>query len=114
MYLLNSLPARLLARGAGSRFLIEVITLEEAKTLCSEGDVYSALGHEEVAEHLSDVLDLCIPMNRITLERIPDDGALIANYVMPKRRNKGDALYTPEEMRSIPLNWILVKPIKGE
>lgn len=112
MYLLNSLPARLLARGVGSRFSIEVISQDEALDLCESGDVFSAIGHEDFAERLSGLLGIFVPKNRVTLERIPDDGALVANVVMPKRRGESDPNYSHEALMAMPINWLLIKPKK--
>lgn len=111
MYLLNSLPARLLTMGVGSRFAIDVLSEEDAIRLCRQGSVYSAIGHKPVAERLSGILGFSVPVNRVNLDRMPDDGILVANVVTPKRLPEGSKGYSEAEHLAMPLNWIRVKPV---
>lgn len=53
--------------------------IEEAKV-----PIVSAVGHPDMAEVLSDHLLLEIPMNRISVQLMPEDELLVAQYVGPR------------------------------
>lgn len=80
------------------------ITVEQARIHLKEG-FQSAIGHEASAQFLSQLLEIEIPMNRISVAMQAGDSALVLRI---KSRLPEGKLLTREEIDDIPyeLGWL--------
>ena len=85
--------------------------LEEAKRLIKETGFTSAIGHENTAKFMSEILGVPIPMNRISIHMKLNDKAII--FKLSDRLPEGRVL-TLEEMKNIhyEINLLVRKDLK--
>ena len=62
---------------------VEQISLEEAKTVLANGFV-SAIGHQDTANVLSNLLGIDVPMNRVNVVLDNDTTLIVAQYKGPR------------------------------
>ncbi|WP_434576906.1 STIV orfB116 family protein [Thermoanaerobacterium thermosaccharolyticum] len=68
----NAFSLQMLDLQRASNVQVTPLTLDEVKSLLSEGFV-SAVGHQDTANVLSDMLGLDVPCNRINIHLTPKD-----------------------------------------
>ena len=100
VYLLNS--AVLTEFG---EYSYESITVEEARKILSGGFV-SAIGHKGIAEFLSKLFEIDVPMNRIEIRMQPGDIAVV--YKIAQRLPPQPEL-TAENLEKVPYLLGLLK-----
>lgn len=76
----NAFSLQMLDLQRTSNVEVEPLTLDEVKSLLKEGFV-SAVGHQDTANVLSDMLGLGVPCNRINVHLTPDDVLVVAQLV---------------------------------
>jgi hypothetical protein len=85
---------------------IKKIDLEFAKKLVREIQFTSAVGHEATAKVLTELLEVEIPYNRITVKMREGDSAL--HFVLKTRLPEGKVL-SEEELRALDFDLVLSK-----
>ncbi len=93
----NAFSLQMLDLQRPSNVEVEPLTLDEVKSLLKEGFV-SAVGHQDTAAVLSDMLGLDVPCDRINVRLTPDDVLVVAQIT-------GGRL--PEGTTSLPLGFAL-------
>lgn len=76
----NAFSLQMLDLQRTSNVEVMPITLDEVKSLLKEGFI-SAVGHQDTANVLSDILGLDVPCNRINVHLTPDDVLVVAQLV---------------------------------
>ena len=103
LYLLN---APILTSFGG--FMYSSITLEEAKRLIRENKFTSAIGHESTAKFMSKILDVEVPMNRISINMRLNDKAII--FKLSDRLPEG-VILSEKQMQSVKFEIALLTKI---
>ena len=93
----NAFSLQMLDLQRPSNVEVEPLTLDEVKSLLKEGFV-SAVGHQDTANVLSDMLGLDVPCDRINVHLTSDDILVVAQIT-------GGRL--PEGTTSLPLGFTL-------
>jgi hypothetical protein len=76
----NAFSLQMLDLQRTSNVEVTPMTLDEVRQILREGFV-SAIGHQDTAAVLSDMLGLDVPCNRITVHLTPDDVLAVAQLV---------------------------------
>lgn len=76
----NAFSLQMLDLQRTSNVEVEPLTLDDVKSLLNEGFI-SAVGHQDTANVLSDMLGLGVPCNRINVRLTPDDTLVVAQLV---------------------------------
>jgi len=80
IYLANAFSLQMLDLNEKIRVEISPITPEKAKTILSGGFI-SVIGHQDTANVVSNILEIKIPMNRISLSLKKEDILIVAQIV---------------------------------
>jgi len=103
IFLLNTLIVPIdFDKQTSANIRLTKISLEEAKTLLS-GNFTSAVGHEGTAQLLSNLLEINVPVNRITVFLKKGD---IAIHFFPKQRLPEGKVLSKEELSKIQF-WLI-------
>ena len=102
-YLMNTLPNILWQQGGGR---IDQITANNAAAILRRKEGYvSVVGHQSTATLYSQILDIPIQMNRVSVQVKPGD-VIVAGLFTPTRRLAEGEIWTIEEMEAMPINWV--------
>lgn len=80
MKLCNAFSLQMLNLNEESNIKIKPVTVEQVKEILEDGFV-SAIGHEDTANVLSDILEISIPCNRINISLEKGDTIIVAQFV---------------------------------
>jgi hypothetical protein len=83
VYLLNALSLNMASSPSGF-FRWQMITIEEARSLLTKDGFSSAIGHQDLANVVSDLLGLPVEANRANVLLEPGDLAVVAQYRGPR------------------------------
>lgn len=94
---------------APGEYVLEDITLEEAKELVSKNELDSAIGHDSTAKVMTTLLDVEVPVNRQMFCQQPAQKALV--FKLNGRPEEGKIL-TVKEIEAIGYKFQLLKRIR--
>lgn len=63
---------------------VRMVDVDDVKALLKDKPFTSAVGHDDVAKIISNMLGINVPMNRITLDLQPDDVVIVGQYKGPR------------------------------
>ena len=84
------------------------LTVEEAKEMLASQQFVSAVGHEGTAKVLSSLLNVDIPVNRVSIFMSPGDQAL--HFFLRQRLPEGRVL-TEEELKQLDF-WLVLSEVE--
>lgn len=83
VYLLNALSLNMTSSPSGF-FHWRQVTVEEAKSFLTKHGFFSAIGHQDLASIVSNILGLPVEANRASVSLEPGDLAVVAQYRGPR------------------------------
>lgn len=90
-------------------YTLRAITLDEAKSLSSNNEILSAVGHQSTAEVLTELLGVSVPVNRIMFEQKAGQQALV--FKLNGRPPEGKIL-SRDEIEAIGYKFQLLERIE--
>jgi hypothetical protein len=111
LYVLNTLIVPIdFDRHPSATIKLTKISVEEAKKLISSTPFTSAIGHEATAKVLSQLLNINIPVNRVSIFMTPGDVGL--HFFLKTRLPEGKVL-SEEELRKLDF-WLVKSEVFGD
>ena len=114
-YLANAFALSMLPEGAKNWATFETISKEKVSKMLSDGGFQSAIGHQDTARVLENLLRLDIPVERISLSLKDDDKLIVAQYIGPRLPEGATSLPEGAEIKFFEISvWGLEKQLENE